>query len=364
MTKHLISLAAALALIAPVSAQEEPQGEPSPNEILAGADADEWVKIPAEDIVVMTLAPDEEGNPRQVIIQLMPAPFSQGWVENIRTLAKAGYWDGSSINRVQENYVVQWGQPDPGTGGTVKPVPEGLNAVPEECYEASFTEESVCDREFPASLTVSAAAMAAMEAALSIDLMDEDENQISISVTRTKSAEDGWHERDPYADWVEFYDAWPVGARKTGQSEGIDDWSFWPLHCYGMVGVGRNLSPDTGDGSQLYTVIGEAPRHLDRNIALVGRIVEGMEHLTTLPRGTGPLGFYETEAERVPIVSARLASDLPEAEAPELEYLHSDTTSFERYVAARAARRDPFFNIPANGIGICNIPVPVRRVAE
>lgn len=364
MKKHPISLAAALALGSPVAAQEAVETPPSPNEIVEQASAEEWVMISPEDLLVMTLSPNAEGNARKVVIQLMPEPFSQGWVENIRKLAAAGYWDGSSINRVQENYVVQWGQPDPGTGGTVKPVPEGLNVVPEECYEASFTEEGICETAFPASLSATATAMASMKAALSIDLENENENQISIEVTRTEKAEDGWHQRDPYADWVEFYDGWPVGARKTGETDGMEQWSFWPVHCYGMVGVGRDLSPDTGDGSQLYTVIGEAPRHLDRNIALVGRIIEGMEHLTTLPRGTGPLGFYETEEERVPIVSALLARELSGTEASSYEYLQSDTVSFERYVAARAARRDPFFNVPANGIDICNIPVPVRRVED
>ena len=37
--------------------------------------------------------------------------------------------------------------------------------------------------------------------------------------------------------------------------------------------------------------------HLDRNIALVGRVIEGIEHMSSLPRGTGALGFCETEGE-------------------------------------------------------------------
>ena len=129
-----------------------------------------------------------------------------------------------------------------------------------------------------------------------------------------------------------------------------------------MVGVGRNLSPNTGDASQLYTVIGHAPRHLDRNIALVGRIVEGMEHLSSLPRGKGALGFYEDPAKRVPILSVRIAADLPDAERPQFEYLSTDSASFAQYADARANRRDPFFITPAGGADICNIPVPVRSV--
>ena len=136
----------------------------------------------------------------------------------------------------------------------------------------------------------------------------------------------------------------------------------WPVHCYGMVGVGRNLSPDTGTGAELYTVIGHAPRHLDRNIALVGRVIEGMEHLSSLPRGTEALGFYATPEERTGIASIRLASELPAAEQPRFEYLSTESASFTRYADARANRRDPFFITPAGGADICNIPVPVRRV--
>ncbi|MGE5953566.1 MAG: peptidylprolyl isomerase [Qipengyuania vulgaris] len=331
MTKHLISLAAALALTAPVSAQEEPQGEPSPNEIVAGADADEWVKIPAEDIVVMTLAPDEEGNPRQVIIQLMPAPFSRGWVENIRTLASAEWYDDIAVNRVQDNYVVQWGDPNydnPEAEGEAKPLPEGLKIVPEEEY----TTENLTGLGWS-----------------------------SIALLRQRSNGDRPPRMDGlddvYAERIGFSDGWPIAG---------DTDAYWPVHCYGMIGVGRGMSPDTGSGAELYTVIGHAPRHLDRNIALVGRIVEGIEHLSSLPRGTGALGFYTAEeaGKRTPILSVRVASNLPENEQPSFEYLSTEGETFARYADARANRRDPFFIVPAGGADICNIPVPLRRVAE
>ena len=129
-----------------------------------------------------------------------------------------------------------------------------------------------------------------------------------------------------------------------------------------MVGVGRNLSPDTGSGAELYAVIGHAPRHLDRNIALVGRVIEGIENLSSLPRGTEALGFYKTAEERVPILSIRLATELPAAEQPRFQYLSTESASFAKYADARANRRDPFFIKPAGGADICNIPVPVRRV--
>jgi len=131
-------------------------------------------------------------------------------------------------------------------------------------------------------------------------------------------------------------------------------------HCYGMVGVGRELSPDTGTGGELYAVIGHAPRHLDRNIALVGRIMQGLEHMSSLPRGTEALGFYKERASDVPIIRARLAADLPAAERPRFEYLAG--TSFAAYLHARKNRQDDFFIRPAGGADLCNVNVPVRPV--
>ncbi len=331
MRKILLIAAIAFATLeAPAIAQDELErppiaAEPSPNEIVNAAPQEEWVVIDAEDLLVMTLAPDRDGNERKVVMQLMPAPFSRGWVENIRTLARAEWYDGISVNRVQDNYVVQWGDPghdNPESGEVeTKPLPEGLNVMGEEDYYSR------------------------------LDLSPSHENEIVR-----------WHPNpttfDAYSDGGKFQTGWPTAFQLDESGNG----AHWPVHCYGMVGVGRSFSPDTGSGAELYTVIGHAPRHLDRNIALVGRIISGMEHLSSLPRGSGVLGFYtEDEADkRTPILSLRVASDLPEDERPLFEYLSTESETFARYAAARANRRDPFFIHPAGGADICNIPVPVR----
>ena len=339
MTKPLISLAALLALASPSLAQEEPAAPtetppPSPGEIVAQAPQEEWISIPPEDLLVMTLAPAADGSERKVVIQLMPEPFSQSWVKNIRTFARAQWYDGISVNRVQDNYVVQWGDPNydnPEAKGKAKPLPQNLINVPEREYVTKDLGET-----------------SAM-------------NGVEIEV-------------DPYAGSALFRDGWPIAGRTIVSNMPVatgDGWaanmpssSWWPVHCYGMVGVGRGMSPDTGTGAELYTVIGHAPRHLVRNIALAGRIVEGIEHLSSLPRGKGQLGFYEDESRRTPILTVRVASDLPEGERPAFEYLATDGESFARYAAARANRRDPFFIVPAGGADICNIPVPVRRITD
>ncbi len=364
--KQIIStLSAAALLLSPAisHAQEEPEGAPSPGQIVAGASAEEWVKIAPEDLVVMTLASDAAGNERKVVIQLMPKPFSQGWVQNIRTLARAGWYDNISVNRVQDNYVVQWGDPNydnPEAEGETKALPEGLKVMGENSYTEQFSSDM-------------------FGKIWSHRGVRRAEHEI-VPVTRAPSGWTGFD--DPYANAFAFAGLMPLALTLkredrmveidntiTGRRDRVRKMyslpgQVWPVHCYGMVGVGRGYSPDTGSGAELYTVIGHAPRHLDRNIALVGRIIEGMEHLSSLPRGKGVLGFYgEDELDkRTPILTVRVANDLPEAERPYFEYLSTDGETFARYVEARANRRDPFFIVPAGGADICNIPVPVRRV--
>ncbi|HYZ47793.1 MAG TPA: peptidylprolyl isomerase [Sphingomonas sp.] len=271
----------------------------SPGEIVAQAPAADWVDIAPDDLLVMRLAPDRDGKARRVVIQLMPPPFSQPWIANIHTLARAHWWDGTSINRVQDNYVVQWGD-----ATEKKPLPAGMKATSQNDYTSRAGV-------FPTS----------------------------------------GPRRDPYAD-ARPYKGWPIAS---------DGQVGWPVHCYGMIGVGRDMPPSAGNGTELYTVIGHAPRHLDRNIALIGRVVEGIENLSSLPRGTGNLGFYEKPEQRVPIVSIRMASELPEAERPHLQYLSTESPSFAAYADARANRRDAFFIVPAGGADICNVPVPIRK---
>ena len=328
--KRFLPLFASAALCAalPLWAQEA-KTYPAPSEIVAAANADEWVAIAPSDLLVMDLAPDSKGKPRRVVIQLMPAPFSQGWVSNIRKLAAAKWWDGTSINRVQDNYVVQWGD-----ATEKKALPEGLADMAPSSYQMSSAN-------FDAYIQAQAERASAVDAAKSAEL--------AVAIDQIPN----WRKVEPYSKTQDFLNGWPLAG---------DDNGVWPTHCYAMVGVGRNLSPDTGTGAELYTVIGHAPRHLDRNIALVGRVIEGIEHMSSLPRGTGALGFYEKEEERVPILSVRLGNEVKDV--PSIEYLSTDSRSFSAYADARANRRDPFFNIPAGGADICNIPVPIRRKAS
>ena len=361
--KTSLSAIALLAIATPLAAQEAPTA-PSPNEIVAQAPASDWVAIAPDDLLVMTLAPAADGTERQVIIQLMPAPFSEAWTANIRTLARAHWYDGITINRVQDNYVVQWGDPNvdnPEADGEAKPLPDGLV----ETSEADYVLASLLDIPDPRGrprinyhlgATMMRNAMIASGSRFPVPADPNAENAFSKAIADFKPVI-----RDNYATLASLIKGWPI-AGDTDDSEGPSE-GFWPVHCYGMVGVGRSYSPDAGTGAELYTVIGHAPRHLDRNIALVGRVIEGMEHLSSLPRGSGALGFYTDDEldKRTPIQSIRVVADLPADRQPHFEYLSTESETFAQYAEARANRRDPFFIVAAGGADICNIPVPIRR---
>lgn len=332
--RHLLPLALLLAAtpalpqasanIAAGRAQPSPL---SPPEIVNAAPKADWVAIAPSDLLVMDLAPDAKGKPRRVVIQLMPAPFSQGWVGNIRKLAAARFWDGLSINRVQDNYVVQWGDANAEDKVKAKRLPDGLAVVPQADYSVAAKQVSICG-----------------------GIRDEGEPYCETAKPGIIFNTDDL-KLDIYSNSFGFDSGWPIAF---GEAQ------MWPVHCYGMVGVGRDMPPSTGTGAELYTVIGHAPRHLDRNIALVGRVIEGIEQLSSLPRGTGALGFYEAAEERTAIISVRIGDDV--SGLPAYEYLSTESESFARYADARANRRDAFFIRPASGADICNIPVPVRRV--
>ncbi|MBS0295684.1 MAG: peptidylprolyl isomerase [Proteobacteria bacterium] len=264
-------------------------------DILAASKPSEWRRLDPEN----TLYLDLPGG--RVVIELAPG-FAPHHVANIKALVRAGYFDNAAIIRSQDNYVVQWGQPD--EKRSLGPAKKTLKAE----FDRRIGKDARLDR-----------------------LQDP----------------------DTYAPEVGFAQGFPAARnRKLGRE--------WLTHCYGVVGVGRDEGADSGGGTELYAVNGQAPRHLDRNVTLVGRVVQGMELLSVMPRGTGDLGFYKTTGEQTPIRRIRVAADLPASERTELEALRTDSATFKTLMESRRNRREPWFKVPAGRLGVCNAPLPVR----
>ena len=269
---------------------------PSMPEVLAASSPADWRPLDPENTLYVELP---QG---RVVIELAPA-FAPLHVANIKTLARARYFDGLSVIREQDNYVAQWGDPD-----NRHPIPAGIGKVAAE-FDSALPPH--------------------------------------MAFTRLP---DG----DVYAPEVGFSEGFPV-ARSPELHK------VWLAHCYGMVGVGRDLDAESGSGAEMYVVIGHAPRHLDRNVALVGRVVKGVELLSSLPRGSAEMGFYAKNEKPLPIKSIRVAADVPAGERSNLEVIRTDTPAFAALVESRRNRPEDFFKTQAGRIDLCNVPIAVRE---
>lgn len=266
-------------------------------EIIAAAPPSAWRTINPDDLLVMDFA---KGG--RVVIELAPS-FAPVHVANIRAFARAGWWKGSSVYRVQDNFVAQWGHDEKGP-----PLPAGVVKPPPHEYWRSTKGLAIRPVSSP----------------------------------------------DAYAPAVGYSGGWHVAySPKRG-------WATLP-HCYGYVGVARDLAPDTGTGEELYAIIGHAPRRLDRNLAVVGRVIEGMPLLSSLPRGPAPMGMYGDPAKNVGIAQIRLASDIAPADRPSFQVMNTSSASFGQIMKLRTNVADSFYKTPPTGIDLCAGSVPIRK---
>lgn len=290
----LAGLLAALACACAHAPGQTQQGHQTTAEVLAASVGADWRAPDPQATLVLELAAG------RVILEMAPN-FAPEHVANIKLLAQTHVFDNIAVLRVQDNYVVQWGDPTEKKDlGAIK-----KNLPPEYARPAQ-------------------------------------------DVTFT-ALPDG----DVYAAEVGFSNGFPAARDEGGRQ-------IWLTHCYGMVGVGRDMPPDTGNGAELYAVLGHAPRHLDRNLAVVGRVIQGMDLLAALPRGTENMGFYAKTLAMPAITHVRLAADMPEQEKPNLQILRTDTMTWHNYVQSRRARQEAFFVEPTGKLELCNVLPPVR----
>lgn len=300
MKLALAALAVTIPALATAQAPEPAptKAPPTTASVMAAATAADWRPLDPENTLYLELATG------RVVIELAPA-FAPNHAANVKALVREGYFDGLTINRVQDNYVVQWG--DAAEGAAKRPIKTAQPTLPGEF-----------DRAIAPDLPFTPAP-------------DGD----------VYAAEAGWTMGFPAAR-----------DPKSGRT--------WIPYCYGVLGTARGSATDSGGGSQLFVIIGHSPRHLDRNYTAFGRVLKGIELLSTLPRGSGALGFYEKAEQRVTINKVRVAADVPAAERTALQVLRTDTDTFRSLVAARRTRTEPGFAFPVGRIEMCNVTVPVK----
>ncbi len=242
----------------------------------------------------------------RVLIELAPA-FAPEHVKRFRALVRAKFYDGKTFYRVIDGFVAQGGIGE----GDDKKLPE-----------------------WPA-------------------LKAEFERKIGNDVDFTPLGSP-----DLFADEVGHVDGFPVGR----------DWSqgqMWLLHCPGAVAMARDSDPDTG-GTEFYIPIGHAPRRLDRNLTVFGRVLEGMQYVQKVNRGDPKVdsGVIKDAAKRDPIVRMQMAADMPRGEQPRVQVTDTTSKEFEAYKEQRRNPAPDFYKKVAKNLDICAFNAPVQLAAE
>src|ERR1043166_1371517 len=190
MSSRAPSLFIMLILSLGTAGAAEPVKRKSPTmaELLAASQPGDWRTLDPENTLYLEFAPG------RVVIELAPR-FAPRHIANVKALAREHYYDGLAIVRVQDNYVVQWADPEAEKPELARKIQHAQKTLPAEF-------ERALDRNVP--------------------------------FTRLP---DG----DVYAREVGFCEGFPVARDARGGR-------MWLVHCYGMVGAGRDGAAARGGG--------------------------------------------------------------------------------------------------------------------
>src|SRR5882762_8578217 len=90
---------------AAIAAEPPKRKAPTMGDVLAASKQNDWRPLDPENTLYVEFASG------RVVIELAPN-FAPKHVANVKALAREHYYDGLAIVRSQDNYVVQWADPD------------------------------------------------------------------------------------------------------------------------------------------------------------------------------------------------------------------------------------------------------------
>ncbi len=160
---------------------------------------------------------------------------------------------------------------------------------------------------------------------------------------------------DAYAPETGFYKGFAMGHDpESGDA--------WALHCPGVMAMARGNDKDSAK-AEFYFPIGQAPRHLDRNMTVIGRVIGGFEHIQGVARGNRDFGggVIAVKDQQTPILKMQIAADLPLEERTPLDIINTNHPRFLERVEAMRSRSGPFWHhTPSSTLDICTVPVLYR----
>jgi len=135
----------------------------------------------------------------------------------------------------------------------------------------------------------------------------------------------------------------------------------WLLHCPNVVVMARNSDPNSAT-TDFAIMQGQAPRHLDKNMAIFARVIWGQQWLNQIQRAQPANGGILSASEnRSKIKQIRLGNELPAPQQLQLQIQQAATAAFAAKIAARRQRADAFYIDKGNGkLDICYQALPVR----
>ena len=230
--------------------------------------------------------------------------FAPNHAKHMKKLSREGFFDNRVFYRVIENFIAQTGSGDD--------IANERNKNLDKLIDAEFTRSMTTDFEF----------------------------------TSTGHG-------DAYASETGFSRGFPVGVDNKNELA-------WITHCPGTIGMARKNNANSG-GTDWYIVIGQSPRHLDRNITVFGRVIDGLEVVQSMPHGMFPTNNIESDNGKTGgvIVSVRVLSDLKERITILIENTQSEYFS-RRLESKKNRTHEWFIYTPPIIVDICTMNIRVQ----
>jgi peptidylprolyl isomerase len=276
----------------------------------AGPPPEAWRDVNPENLVLIDV---KYG---QIVIELSPwsAPAH---VARLKALVRAHFYDGLSFYRVIDGFVAQAGIGEGTAATAARPITPAVRAA-----------WPPLKREFDVAI----------------------DRQIVFTPLGSP---------DLFAPEVGHIDGFPAG-RDAAEKR------LWMVNCYGTVGFARDNEPDTAT-TEFYIIIGQVPHRLDRNLSMVGRVIDGMQYVQKLERGDPNVesGVIQEAGRADTITRATVAADLPAAQRPHYQVIRTDSAAYAAMKEERRVITNPFFyRHPPEILDVCLMPIPVRKVAQ
>lgn len=241
-----------------------------------------------------------------VVIEL--APFmAPKHVEQFKALVKEGYYDGLDFYRVIDGFVAQGGD-----------VSEHKASEHNKALKAEFT------RPAPPYTTF-----------------------LSVQKPDFMAAETG------------FLNGFAAGRDPASKQE-------WLLHCPGTLAMARSNEADSAS-SDFYIVIGQATRHLDRNMSSFGRVIYGMPAIQALQRAdiNNSSGVIEEPAKRSKILSMKLAKDMAVKDQLNVQVQNENSAAVVQRLTNARTLENEFFHFKGNGnLDVCYYQLKSRLISQ